>query len=236
MAGDVETALRSYRQSLTPDSSLPNSSVKKVPGDGDCGLRRWSCQVCSELYGANCTGRWAGCIIQMQNPPQNHFEDLAEARGLVRNGDFEAVEISTKMCRIRCRSSSAPPSFLWVTANSSWLTFRHRSLCHCLIAGEEWRQKVFAEGRILSPRLGLEMVGVPVEKHGEWASASEGQNRRTAQLQRLCRCAKSNGCFWRWGLPRGTQPLVQAWRDANPNITKLWWAVDRAAMDGSVQI
>jgi len=46
-----------------------------------------------QFYGANRTGRWAGRIIQMQNLPQNHLEDLAEARGLVRNGDFEAVEM-----------------------------------------------------------------------------------------------------------------------------------------------
>lgn len=46
-----------------------------------------------QFYGANRTGRWAGRVVQVHNLPQNHLPDLDDARNLVRNGDFDMLEL-----------------------------------------------------------------------------------------------------------------------------------------------
>src|SRR5699024_3217635 len=46
-----------------------------------------------QFYGANRTGRFAGRLIQVQNLPQNHISDLDEARALLKQGNFEALQI-----------------------------------------------------------------------------------------------------------------------------------------------
>ena len=89
----LKTAPPELQTVLTLRQQLAKSSVKKY--------RAMEIAVCADgrargmfqFYGANRTGRWAGRIIQMQNLPQNHLADLAEARSLVRCGDFEAVEM-----------------------------------------------------------------------------------------------------------------------------------------------
>ena len=101
------------------------------------------------------------------------------------------------------------------------------------IAGEEWRQKVFAEGKDIYCASASQMFGVPVEKHGV-----NGHLRQKGKIAELALgyggsvgALKAMGALEMGLAEEELQPLVQAWRDANPNITKLWWDVDRAAMD-----
>ena len=120
-----------------------------------------------QFYGANRTGRWAGRIIQMQNLPQNHLSDLAEARGLVRCGDFEGVkmlyeDVPDTLSQL-IRTAFVPQGDRkFIVADFSAIEAR----VIAWLAGEEWRQKVFSDGKDIYCASASQMFGVPVEKHG----------------------------------------------------------------------
>ena len=82
---------------------LAKSSVKKYQSMVNAVCADGRARGMFQFYGSR-TGRWAGRLIQMQNLPQNHLPDLAEARALVRAGDYDSVECCMRMCRIRSRS------------------------------------------------------------------------------------------------------------------------------------
>lgn len=71
---------------------LAKSSVKKYQSMVNAVCADGRARGMFQFYGSR-TGRWAGRLIQMQNLPQNHLPDLAEARSLVRAGDYESVEM-----------------------------------------------------------------------------------------------------------------------------------------------
>ena len=170
----------------------------------------------------------------MQNLPQNHLVDLTEARGLVRCGDFEAVEmlyedVPDTLSQL-IRTAFVPQGDRkFIVADFSAIEAR----VIAWFAGEEWRQKVFAEGKDIYCASASQMFGVPVEKHGV-----NGHLRQKGKIAELALgyggsvgALKAMGALEMGLAEEELQPLVQAWRDANPNITKLWWDVDRAAMD-----
>ena len=89
----LKTAPPELQKVLTLRQQLAKSSVKKYQAMETAVCADGRARGMFQFYGANRTGRWAGRIIQMQNLPQNHLVDLAEARGLVRCGDFDALEM-----------------------------------------------------------------------------------------------------------------------------------------------
>lgn len=89
----LKTAPPELQKVLTLRQQLAKSSVKKYQAMETAVCADGRARGMFQFYGANRTGRWAGRIIQIQNLPQNHLEDLAEARGLVRCGDFDALEM-----------------------------------------------------------------------------------------------------------------------------------------------
>ena len=89
----LKTAPAELQKVLLLRQQLAKSSVKKYQAMEKAVCADGRARGMFQFYGANRTGRWAGRIIQMQNLPQNHLPDLAEARGLVRCGDFEGVEL-----------------------------------------------------------------------------------------------------------------------------------------------
>ena len=121
----------------------------------------------SGFYGANRTGRWAGRIIQMQNLPQNHLDDLTEARGLVRAGGFDALEmlyedVPDTLSQL-IRTAFVPQgNRKFIVADFSAIEAR----VIAWLADEKWRQDVFAEGKDIYCASASQMFGVPVEKHG----------------------------------------------------------------------
>nr|DAL73511.1 MAG TPA: DNA polymerase I [Caudoviricetes sp.] len=187
-----------------------------------------------QFYGANRTGRWAGRIIQMQNLPQNHLTNLADARGLVRDGDFDAVkfffdDVPDTLSQL-IRTAFVPrEGAKLIVADFSAIEAR----VIAWLAGEEWRQKVFAEGKDIYCASASQMFGVPVEKHG-----INGHLRQKGKIAELALgyggsvgALKAMGALEMGLSEEELPPLVDAWRQANPMITKLWWDVDRAAME-----
>lgn len=230
----LKTAPPQLQTVLSLRQQLAKSSVKKYQAMETAVCSDGRARGMFQFYGANRTGRWAGRIIQMQNLPQNHLEDLAEARSLVRCGDFEAVEmlyedVPDTLSQLIRTAFIPRAGAKFIVADFSAIEAR----VIAWFAGEEWRQKVFAEGKDIYCASASQMFGVPVEKHGV-----NGHLRQKGKIAELALgYGGSVGALKAMGaLDMGLHedelpPLVDAWRQANPNITKLWWDVDRTVME-----
>ncbi len=186
-----------------------------------------------QFYGASRTGRWAGRLIQMQNLPQNHLPDLKQARELVKFGDFTALEMLydsvPEVLSELIRTAFIPrPGKKLVVADFSAIEAR----VIAWLAGEQWRNEVFAtHGKIYEAsasqmfRVPIEDVtkGSPLRQKGKIAELALGYGGSVGAL-------KAMGALDMGLCEDELQPLVSAWRSANPKIVKLWWDVDRAAM------
>lgn len=185
-----------------------------------------------QFYGANRTGRWAGRLIQLQNLPQNHMPDLAQARALVRSGDFSALEMLygsvPEVLSELIRTAFVPkPGCKFVVADFSAIEAR----VIAWLAGEHWRQEVFANGGDIYCASASQMFKVPVEKNGV-----NGHLRQKGKIAELALgyggsvgALKAMGAL-EIGLAEEELPgLVSAWRASNPHIVRLWWDVDKAA-------
>lgn len=230
----LKTAPPQLQKVLTLRQQLAKSSVKKYQAMETAVCSDSRARGMFQFYGANRTGRWAGRIIQMQNLPQNHLDDLSEARGLVRVGDFDALEILYEdvpdTLSQLIRTAFVPQeNRKFIVADFSAIEAR----VIAWLAGEKWRQDVFAEGKDIYCASASQMFGVPVEKHGV-----NGHLRQKGKIAELALgyggsvgALKAMGAL-EMGLQEDELPaLVSAWRQANPKIVQFWWAVDRAVMD-----
>ena len=230
----LKTAPPQLQKVLTLRQQLAKSSVKKYQAMETAVCSDGRARGMFQFYGANRTGRWAGRIIQMQNLPQNHLDDLSEARGLVRAGDFDAVEmlyedVPNTLSQL-IRTAFVPQGDRkFIVADFSAIEAR----VIAWLAGEKWRQDVFAEGKDIYCASASQMFGVPVEKHGV-----NGHLRQKGKIAELALgyggsvgALKAMGAL-EMGLSEDELPaLVSAWRQSNPKIVQFWWAVDRAVMD-----
>lgn len=230
----IKTAPPELQEVLTLRQQLAKSSVKKYQTMETCVCSDGRARGMFQFYGANRTGRWAGRLIQMQNLPQNHLEDLAEARALVRAGDFDAVEmlyedVPDTLSQL-IRTAFVPRSGAkFIVADFSAIEAR----VIAWLAGEKWRQEVFAAGKDIYCASASQMFKVPVEKHGV-----NGHLRQKGKIAELALgyggsvgALKAMGAIEMGLTEDELTPLVDAWRQSNPNITKLWWDVDRAATE-----
>lgn len=222
--GDVSEAL-SLRQKLA------KSSVKKYQAMENAACSDDRCRGMFQFYGANRTGRFAGRLVQLQNLPQNHMNDLAEARALVRSGDIESLDLlyddipDTLSQLIRTAFIPADGMKFYV-ADFSAIEAR----VIAWFAGEDWRTQVFVDGGDIYCASASQMFKVPVEKHG-----INGHLRQKGKIAELALgYGGSKGALKAMGaLDMGLdeeelQPLVDAWRQSNPHIVRFWWDVDKA--------
>ena len=230
----LKTAPPQLQKVLTLRQQLAKSSVKKYQAMETAVCADGRARGMFQFYGANRTGRWAGRIIQMQNLPQNHLDDLSEARGLVRCGDFDALEmlyedVPDTLSQLIRTAFVPQENRKFIVADFSAIEAR----VIAWLAGEKWRQDVFAEGKDIYCASASQMFGVPVEKHGV-----NGHLRQKGKIAELALgyggsvgALKAMGAL-EMGLQEDELPaLVSAWRQANPKIVQFWWAVDRAVMD-----
>lgn len=228
----LKTAPEPLRSVLVLRQQLAKSSVKKYQAMEATVCADGRVRGCFQFYGAR-TGRWAGRNIQLQNLPQNKMPDLEQARAIVRAGDYDAVRMlydSTPDALSQLiRTAFVPRSgHTFFVADFSAIEAR----VIAWLAGEDWRQQVFADGKDIYCASASQMFGVPVEKHG-----INGHLRQKGKIAELALgYGGSVGALKAMGaLEMGLQeeelkPLVDAWRTANPMIVKLWWAVDDAVM------
>ncbi|EAG3226882.1 hypothetical protein B6L06_05115 [Listeria monocytogenes] len=210
---------------------LAKSSVKKYQAMQNAVCLDGRAHGMFMFYGANRTGRFAGRLIQLQNLPQNHMPDLAEARDLVRMGNYEMLEVLygnvPSVLSELIRTAFVPQNGMkFIVSDFSAIEAR----VIAWLAGEKWRQEVFKNGGDIYCASASQMFGVPVEKHGV-----NGRLRQKGKIAELALgyggsvgALKAMGAL-EMGLTEGElQPLVNSWRDSNINITDLWWEVDKA--------
>ena len=227
----MKNAPESLAQVLALRQQLAKSSVKKYQAMEDAVCDDGRVRGMFQFYGANRTGRWAGRIVQLQNLPQNHMGDLAEARELVRQGDYDSVEmlyddIPDTLSQLIRTAFIPKPGYKFYVADFS--AIEARVIAH--LAGESWRADVFKNGGDIYCASAEQMFHVPVKKHGV-----NGHLRQKGKIAELALgyggsvgALKAMGAL-EMGLSEDElQPLVDAWRASNPNIVQLWWDVDAA--------
>ena len=213
---------------------LAKSSVKKYTAMKNAVCEDGRAHGMFQFYGANRTGRFSGRLVQLQNLPQNHMPDLAQARELVRCGDFDALstlydsvpEVLSELIRTAFVPQDGRK---FIVADFSAIEAR----VIAWLAGERWRMKVFEEGGDIYCASASQMFRVPVMKNGV-----NGHLRQKGKIAELALgyggsvgALKSMGALEMGLSEEELQPLVSAWRDSNPNITTLWWDVDRAVKE-----
>lgn len=186
-----------------------------------------------QFFGANRTGRWAGRLVQIHNLPQNHISDLELARGLVSDGRYDDVEMlyestSNVLSELIRTAFVAKPGSRFIISDFSAIEARVLAW----LAGEQWRIEVFqTHGKIYEASASA-MFHVPIEEitktsplrqKGKISELALGYGGSVGALTAM-------GAL-KMGLSEEELPsLVTTWRNANPHITKFWWAVDEAAV------
>lgn len=233
---EVTAQLKTAPTELVPvlelRQQLAKSSVKKYTAMENAVCADSRVRGMFMFYGASRTGRFAGRLVQLQNLPQNHIQDLAEARALVGAEDYAALDmlyedIPDTLSQL-IRTAFVPQhGKKFIVADFSAIEARVISW----FAGESWKLDAFSKGEDIYCATASQMFHVPVIKHG-----MNGELRQKGKIAELaCGYGGSVGALKAMGaLEMGLkeselQPIVDSWRSANPNIVKLWWAVDRAA-------
>lgn len=222
------------REVLMLRQRLSKSSVRKYHAMDTVALSDDRARGMFMFYGASRTGRFAGRHVQLQNLPQNHAPDLAQARELVRTGNYDAMEMLydsvPSMLSELIRTAFIPRTgYKFCVADFSAIEAR----CLAFLAGEDWRQKAFAEGKDIYCASAEKMFHVPVEKNGV-----NGELRQKGKISELALgyggasgALKAMGAIDMGLKEEELKPLVDAWRTANQNIVQFWWDIDKAAKD-----
>ena len=210
---------------------LAKSSVKKYQAMANSVCADGRARGMFQFYGANRSGRWAGRIIQLQNLPQNHMEDLEVARDIVKSGDYEFMnmlydDVPDALSQLIRTAFIPKPGYKFCVSDFSAIEARVLSF----LAKEKWRMDVFKNNGDIYCASASAMFGVPVEKHGV-----NGHLRQKGKIAELALgyggsdgALKSMGALDMGLTEEELKPLVNSWRAANPNIVRFWWDVDNA--------
>lgn len=232
---DVATLLKTVPEYIAEVLSLrlqlAKSSVKKYQAMQNSVCDDGRCHGMFFFYGANRSGRWAGRLIQLQNLPQNHMSDLEQARDLVKAGDYEMLNMLydsvPNVLSELIRTAFIPrPGYKFIVSDFS--AIEARVLSH--LAGEQWRSDVFRNGGDIYCASASQMFHVPVEKHG--TNSHLRQKGKIAELALgyggSVGALKAMGALDMGLSEKELQPLVNMWRNSNPNIVSFWWQIDNA--------
>lgn len=234
VAAAIETAPQDIAKVLSLRQQLAKSSVKKYQAMINAACSDGRAHGMFQFYGANRSGRWAGRIIQLQNLPQNHLPDLTQARGLVKSGDYEMVsmlygDVPDTLSQLIRTAFIPRPGYKFIVSDFSAIEARVLSF----LSKEKWRMDVFNNNGDIYCASASAMFGVPVEKHG-----INGHLRQKGKIAELALgyggstgALKAMGALDMGLTEEELYPLVESWRNANPNIVQFWWDVDRCVKD-----
>ena len=178
-----------------------------------------------QYYGAGRTGRWAGRLVQVQNLPQNHLEQIAQVRELVKDRDLDTLEmcfdnVPDVLSQLIRTAFIAKPGHTFLV--SDYAAIEARVIAY--LAGEKWRMDVFAQGGDIYCSSASQMFKVPVVKHG-----INGHLRQKGKIAELaCGYGGGVGALKAFGADKmglseeEMQDIVTQWRLASPTIPKFW--------------
>ena len=214
------------RQLLGKTSTKKYEAMVNAAGSGD------RVRGITQYYGAGRTGRWAGRLVQLQNLPQNHLDDIAEVREIVRAKDLESLEllydsVPAVLSQLIRTALVAKPGHTFLVAD--YAAIEARVIAY--LAGEQWRLDVFAQGGDIYCSSASQMFKVPVVKHGV-----NGHLRQKGKIAELaCGYGGGVGALKAFGADKmgltedEMQQIVTQWRQASPTIPKFWSAAETAA-------
>ncbi len=231
LMGEVEHS--DVRRLLELRQAMSKTSVKKYEAMERSMCHDQRIRGLLQFYGANRTGRWAGRLVQIHNLPRNSMTDLDIARDLLKSGNYEALEIlfdsvSDVLSQLIRTAFIPSKGHRFIVADFSAIEAR----VIAWLAGERWRMEVFqSHGKIYEAsaaqmfKVPIETIdkGSPLRQKGKIAELALGYGGSKGALTQM-------GAL-EMGLTEEELPeLVSAWREANPNIVKLWWNVEATAI------
>ena len=211
---------------------LSKTSVKKYEAMARCVCRDGRVHGLLQFYGANRTGRWAGRLVQAQNLPQNHLPDLDLARKIVKTGDEELLDtlfasIPGTLSELIRTAFIPRDGCRFLVADFSAIEARVLAW----LANEEWVLEEFRGKGKIYEATASRMFHIPQESIIK-GNPNYEYRQKGKQATLSCGYGGGVGALKAMGakMPEEEmQPLVDAWRAANPNIVAFWGALDRAA-------
>ena len=211
---------------------LSKTSTKKYEAMTAAACKDDRVRGLTQYYGAARTGRWAGRLIQLQNLPQNHLDNIGTVREIVRARDLESLEmifdsVPDTLSQLIRTALVAKPGCTFLVSDYSAIEAR----VIAYLAGETWRMEVFKNGGDIYCASASQMFHVPVEKHGV-----NGHLRQKGKIAELALgygggigAMKNFGADKMGMTDEEMQEIVDQWRVASPTIPKLWRDVEKAA-------
>lgn len=238
----VEEALRredlpdNARRILEIRQQMGKTSVKKYAAMQAAKCEDDRIRGLTQFYGASRTGRWAGRLVQMQNLPRNYLKTLDYARNLVKARNYEGIRllygnVPDTLSQLIRTAFIPSEGHKFVVADFSAIEAR----VIAWLAGEQWVNEVFATHGKIYEATASQMFHVPIEKivkgNPEYALRQKGKVATLALgYQGGPHALVSMGAL-DMGLTEEELPdIVQRWRNANPRIRDLWYAVEEAAL------
>ena len=228
----LETAPPELAMVLSLRQQLAKSSVKKYDAMLSSHCIDDRIRGMFQFYGANRSGRFSGRLVQLQNLYRNSMPHLDTARDLIKADDIETLDLlfgdipDVLSQLIRTALVPKAPYKRFIVADFTSI----EGVVLSWLAGEQWRLDVFKNGGDIYCISASKIFGVPVVKHG-----INGHLRQKGKIAELaCGYGGSVGAMKAMGAQEmglsddEIQQIVTDWRDASPNIVKLWWDVDRA--------
>ena len=221
------------KQVLEIRQEMSKTSVKKYDAMLNCVCPDERVRGLLQLYGANRTGRWAGRLVQVQNLPQNHLEDLDVARQVVKMHDAATVamlfdSVPDTLTQLIRTAFVAPEGYRFIVADFSAIEAR----VIAWLANERWRMGVFRSHGKIYEASAAQMFKVPIESITKGSALRQkGKVSELALGYQGGPNALINMGALKMGIPEEELPkLVKMWRNANPAIVQLWTDVEYCAI------
>lgn len=218
------------RRALEIRQALGKTSTKKYKAMTNAVCNDGRLRGILQFYGANRTGRFAGRIVQTHNLPQNHLDDIQYCRELVKQKDFEAVEmiygdLSFVFSQLVRTAFTASPGNRFVVCDYSAVEARILSW----LSNERWRMEVFETGGDIYCASASMMYHVPVEKHGQNSHLRQRGKVAELALGYQGGVGAMKNMDTTGSIPESEmQGIVNDWRNASPNVVKLWNRLEKA--------
>ena len=224
------------RRALEIRQQLGKTSIKKYVAMDTAKGKDDRVRGLTQYYGANRTGRWAGRLVQMQNLPRNYIKTLDYARKLVKDRNYGGIKllygnVPDTLSQLIRTAFIPSEGNKFVVADFSAIEAR----VIAWLAGETWVNEVFATHGKIYEATASQMFHVPIEKiakgNPEYALRQKGKVATLALgYQGGANALIAMGAL-NMGLSEEELPdIVHRWRNANPRIRDLWYAVEEAAL------
>lgn len=231
-----EALPKNVRRILEIRQQLGKTSVRKYTAMQTAKCEDDRIRGLTQFYGANRTGRWAGRLVQLQNLPRNYLKTLDYARNLVKAQNYEGVRllygnVPDTLSQLIRTAFIPSEGHKFVVADFSAIEAR----VIAWLAGEQWVNEVFATHGKIYEATASQMFHVPIERivkgNPEYSLRQKGKVATLALGYQGGTSALIAMGALNMGLTEEELPdIVTRWRNANPRIRDLWYAVEETAL------